>query len=280
MKKGDGLDPTSKITPLRVVVSLAFAILILISFIFGMLIKLRCAFADDEPDIGAYGDFLYINVGENSRFQDTEDESVAIIGFTNEGLEKEVLDIPREINGKPVHYIGLRDEGFLRSYDSYHVYSENLRKIYIHDNIKEIAYFYGSEVDVMCCSYDFDVKSEGEVFVKKIYVYAETYAENTYSDEFAPANIVFMNNYSAEVNGGYYRLDNVAYCEKVHIPPAPEREGYMFGGWHKEPECISEWDFETDTLPEEKTEINEDGEEEMIYQETVLYAKWTADKSE
>lgn len=280
MKKGDGLDPTSKITPLRVVVSLAFAILILISFIFGMLFMLRCAFADDDPDIGAYGDFLYIIVGENSRFQDTEDESVAIIGFTNEGLEKEVLDIPREINGKPVHYIGLRDEGFLRSYDSYHVYSENLRKIYIHDNIKEIAYFYGSEVDVMCCSYDFDVKSEGEVFVKKIYVYAETYAENTYSDEFAPANIVFMNNYSSEVNGGYYRLDNVAYGEKVHIPPAPEREGYMFGGWHKEPECISEWDFETDTLPEEKTEINEDGEEEMIYQETVLYAKWTADKSE
>ena len=51
-------------------------------------------------------------------------------------------------------------------------------------------------------------------------------------------------------------------------------EGYTFGGWYKEPECINEWDFGTDVLPEERTEINEEGEEEVVYQETKLYAKW------
>lgn len=48
----------------------------------------------------------------------------------------------------------------------------------------------------------------------------------------------------------------------------------MFGGWYKEPACINEWDFEEDTLPEERMEVNEDGEEEVVYQETELYVKW------
>ena len=64
-------------------------------------------------------------------------------------------------------------------------------------------------------------------------------------------------------------------------PYEPQREGYTFGGWYKEPECINAWDFETDTLPEEKTEMKEysGGEvrEEVVYQETILNAKWEID---
>ena len=74
---------------------------------------------------------------------------------------------------------------------------------------------------------------------------------------------------------GYYWIDDWDYGSKIEfIPPEPEREGYTFGGWYKEPECINEWNFETDVLPEERTEINEEGEEEVVYQETKLYAKW------
>ena len=70
-------------------------------------------------------------------------------------------------------------------------------------------------------------------------------------------------------------IDDYDYGEKIEfIPPDPEREWYTFEGWYKEPECINKWDFETDTLPEEVTETNENGEEEVIYQETILYAKW------
>ena len=36
----------------------------------------------------------------------------------------------------------------------------------------------------------------------------------------------------------------------TYIPEAPTREGYTFGGWYKEEECINAWNFETDTLPE------------------------------
>ena len=70
-------------------------------------------------------------------------------------------------------------------------------------------------------------------------------------------------------------IDDYDYGSKIEfIPPEPIREGYIFGGWFKEQECINKWDFETDVLPEERTEINEDGEEEVVYQETKLYAKW------
>ena len=46
--------------------------------------------------------------------------------------------------------------------------------------------------------------------------------------------------------------------------------GNTFGGWYKEPECINEWNFETDTLPQ--AQYGEEGKE--LYQETKLYAKW------
>ena len=90
------------------------------------------------------------------------------------------------------------------------------------------------------------------------------------------ANVSYYYNY--ENGDEYYWIDDCDYGSIIEfIPPAPEREGYIFGGWYKEPECINEWDFETDTLPEEKIEINENGEEEVVYQETILYAKWIED---
>ena len=70
-------------------------------------------------------------------------------------------------------------------------------------------------------------------------------------------------------------MDDCEYGSKIeYVPEDPAREGYTFGGWYKDPECINAWNFEMDTLPAEKTEINENGEEEEIYQETRLYAKW------
>ncbi len=92
---------------------------------------------------------------------------------------------------------------------------------------------------------------------------------------FDRANVSYFYNYETEENNGYYWIDDWDYGGKIEFtPPEPEREGYTFGGWYKEPECINKWDFETDVLPEERTEINEEGEEEVVYQETKLYAKW------
>ena len=64
---------------------------------------------------------------------------------------------------------------------------------------------------------------------------------------------------------------NEIYTSKIEIiPPAPEREGYTFGGWYKEKECINKWNFETDTLPQLRLDENN----EILFQETALYAKW------
>lgn len=51
----------------------------------------------------------------------------------------------------------------------------------------------------------------------------------------------------------------VASGAKITAPTAPTRDGYTFGGWYKEAECTTAWNFDTDTV-----EAN-----------TTLYAKWT-----
>ena len=86
-----------------------------------------------------------------------------------------------------------------------------------------------------------------------------------------PANVSFMFNYNGSPNDDYFYIDNFGYGEKIMTPPyCPVREGYEFGGWYKESECINKWDFKTDTLPQAQF----DDEEQEIYQETKLYAKW------
>ena len=78
-----------------------------------------------------------------------------------------------------------------------------------------------------------------------------------------PANIAFLNNYSDEINKGYYRLDNIETGEKIPQPPVPEREDYEFIGWFTESECLNLWDFNNEI------EIAEDAEFRF-------YAGWAA----
>lgn len=90
-----------------------------------------------------------------------------------------------------------------------------------------------------------------------------------------PANISYNYNYEDSENYGVYFIDDCDYGSKIeYIPANPTREGYLFDGWYKEPECINKWNFESDTLPEEIKEVNENNEEEVKFQETKLYAKW------
>ena len=46
---------------------------------------------------------------------------------------------------------------------------------------------------------------------------------------------------------------------KIAAPAEPVLEGYTFGGWFKEAECTTAWDFDVDT----------------VIADTILYAKWT-----
>ena len=212
------------------------------------------------------GYFQYIIVGENSRYQDENNMSLAIVGFTESGLEQEALEIPREIEGKIVEHIGLWDDGAFR-FDggdkNHYVYcSDNLKKIYVHENLKKMTFFYGSEVDIMNCSNSLNIVFDGALY-KKIYIYKSLFDAAEYSSNVLPANITFMNNYSDEVNGGYYRQDNIEDGEKISYPPIPVRDDHDFIGWYTEPECLNIWDFKVSPKIEENMEFR-------------LYAGWQA----
>ena len=125
-------------------------------------------------------------------------------------------------------------------------------------------FYCGDVVDLV----GFDDSSRGY----DIYVPAEKYElfKNTLSKYFSgnllKANVSYYLNYD---ENNYYYIDYYENSEKIcYIPPIPQRDGYTFGGWYKESDCINAWNIETDTLP--KAQYNE----QEIYQETKLYAKW------
>ena len=79
-------------------------------------------------------------------------------------------------------------------------------------------------------------------------------------------NVSYLYNYEGAKDKGFYWRDNYENETIQYIPENPIREGYTFGGWYKEAECINEWNFETDIVPKKS--------EENIYSSTNLYAKW------
>lgn len=236
-----------------VVCFIIFALLLVFIFII-------CGQIFKPYEVKRDGYFQYIIVREYT------DPFIAIVGFTASGLEQEVIEIPREIDGKPVLRIGFQDNVLL---DDYYVESEKLRKMYIHDNIRYIEFFNyftdqedtnENQVELMICSIN-DKLSIWYSNFKNIYFYDAMIDKININKNVSPANIVFMNNYSEEVNEGYYRLDNIESGETIPDPPAPERTGYEFTGWYTEAECINKWNFDTPPVIEEGEEFR-------------LYAGW------
>lgn len=104
----------------------------------------------------------------------------------------------------------------------------------------------------------------------KIIIYNKT--SNKKHCEFQIANTSYLFNYEGAPNEGYFYINDFARGGKIEDTPyEPRREGYTFGGWYKEPECVNKWDFETDKLPEARYD-----EEGYItdFVETKLYAAW------
>ncbi len=85
------------------------------------------------------------------------------------------------------------------------------------------------------------------------------------------ANTTYCFNYEGSPNEDIFFINDFERGGKIeNTPYEPLRDGYTFAGWYKEPECISAWDFEKDTLS--APEYYENGE--LKYIETKLYAKW------
>ena len=102
---------------------------------------------------------------------------------------------------------------------------------------------------------------------------------NFFEDRYRPANVSFNYNYEGSPNNGYYWIDDYSDELIEYKPKNPIRIGYAFMGWYKEPECINEWDFEKDIVPEKVyVERYIESKENMYwfyeFKETILYAKW------
>ncbi|MCF0136244.1 MAG: leucine-rich repeat protein, partial [Lachnospiraceae bacterium] len=67
--------------------------------------------------------------------------------------------------------------------------------------------------------------------------------------------------YNMQGHGTAPAAETVKYGEKVTEPADPTDTGYTFGGWYKDTNCTTPWNFRTDTMPAE---------------DVTLYAKWTA----
>jgi len=193
------------------------------------------------------GDFIY-NIN-------TDGSNTAIIlGFTEEGLQKECLIVPESIGGYLVRDFNCR----LAFYALTKMENENVKKI-----------FFPYEINIAMFSFD-NMKN-----IKKIIVLQKTvnvnkgpvfypHVDGTYSSSYA--NVTFIS------NNEIYWIDDYDYGNLITMqPPTPSREGYIFAGWYKDPEYLNEWNFFVDKLPEE---IIDDKHKTITYQETKLYAKW------
>lgn len=90
--------------------------------------------------------------------------------------------------------------------------------------------------------------------------------KNSFSFEY------YIKSNSSDDRRGYFLINNFNRGGQIERPPyAPQREGYKFAGWYKDTECRNVLDFTKNTLPE--AEYDDQGN--LIFIETMLYAKWT-----
>ena len=262
----------------------------------------------NEMKTSTDGTFKFFRLGDNQFYRGDKKDTYAIVGTC--GKLPETLYIPAYHNGKEVtkiYYahtegIGLRgyglnmegvktayipyscdldeapclDEPYARATTTFIACSIAVPNDNIITNITHNYLFYLNENDTVYFT---------NAVYENIRISAETVPNSAFDivDEnnctcvnfsgkiLKPANTAYIFNYESCPNGGYFFINNFDYGATIeNTPYEPIRDGYTFGGWYKESECINAWNFETDTLP--KAQYNE--QEQEIYQETKLYAKW------
>ena len=249
------------------------------------------------------GTFKFFRLGDY-RFHDSKDNRYVIIGAVDE-LPKTIY-IPAYYKGQEVisiyyripSYIGggtdygLDLEGVDKAYLPYACslsgfanYTESFnpgraKELYLSYNYLGTGYW-REDLIYYCCNYNekytvFLTPSTYALFIESMkdsYSIKEVEGVYWFDDNAAikQANTAYMFNYENCPNDGYFFINDFEYGATIEKTPyEPIRDGYAFGGWYKESECINAWNFETDTLPQAQY----DEQEREIYQETKLYAKW------
>ena len=214
-----------------------------------------------------------------------------LIGFTELGAEQEYLILPNEIEGVPIvdcgymrnyglmntEYVGegnYRSDQLVALYIPFEIKGKEWSEYFLR-NLREkriVQWKTGRIVAIACDEVVCGFRQYKYLVANKAFL-GTTHYNNIL------ANISYMYNYEEAPDDGYYWVDSYAESTVEFIPPEPTREGYSFGGWYKEAECVNKWDFETDKTGKElpiKMHIVKQGKEQQ-YSESDgvhLYAKW------
>ena len=257
----------------------------------------------NEMKTSTDGTFKFFRLGDY-RFNDSKDNRYVIVGTVDE-LPKTIY-IPAYYKGQEIISIYYRIPSYIGGGTDYGLDLKGVDKAYLPyacslsgfanytenfnpGRAKELylSYNYSSggcwEEDLVyyCSNYNekytvFLTPSSYKLFIERMngsYSIKEIDGVYWYDDNAAikRANTAYIFNYENCANDGYFFINNFEYGATIeNTPYEPNRDGYTFGGWYKDSECINEWDFETDILPQAQY----DEEEREIYQETKLYAKW------
>ena len=235
---------------------------------------------DITKDFISEGDFVY--------YYRSEDEGYAVVDVTEQGSQKESLAIPPYFNDTIVNRMGYIKHTAWGGAKSYLIKERNIsaNTIFIPYTIKPHGPFPKLEGDKKLFFPCNNLRSvEDALRVGRwcnIYITILGYeavdqlkleetAYNSYREHLYIANTAYLFNYEEAPNEGYFFINDFERGGQIeNTPYEPFREGYTFGGWYKEPECQNAWNFDQDTLPE--AEYDEDNN--LIFVETRLYAKW------
>ena len=231
-----------------------------------------------------------------------------LIGLTELGRQQEYLIVPQYVDGViPVEQVGrttnqLKHVAKEYGDDCAGFNSSVLKRIYVPFYLEEI---WVNEEEIGDKARDdfavviFDVKEieayppigvklSYKAYSDRVDYYGEPnnlkvhldYDSQGRQKNMTPANVTYLYNYEEAPNEGDYWVDDYDGEVISYVPENPVREGYTFGGWYKEPECINKWNFTKDIVPKKTVYLykNEEIHSEYFvysYFETKLYAKWS-----
>lgn len=216
------------------------------------------------------------------RTNDDGTKKAYLIGFTELGLQQEVLVLPNQIENIPIDGIGYETTGtgWMWENTRYSNFrSETLKKLYIPFNAEENEWFSRYTMGELPNCRIIDLGNNKyrilDEFSEIVTTYHDFKQDSIKSDSYHTvllANISFMYNYDNAPNNGCYWIDSYDNEIISFIPENPTRENYTFDGWYKEKEFINKWDFEIDMTGDEIILTGQDFNE---YPGIYLYAKWT-----
>lgn len=236
-------------------------------------ITMLCCFA------GCDSNWLNNDVDDENFYCEYIDENNVAIGDLKECPESGAVFFPEKIKNYTVSKLGFSSglgfggNGYLGWVSEQN--GNDIKRCYFPHTIKEIysgyMYLVSGSLKLFYCGEIIDLgrfhprDGDGDIYVpvEKYSLFEEVLSEY-FNGSLLKANVSYYLNYD---ENNYYYIDYYENGEKIlYIPPEPQRDGYSFGGWFKEADCINQWNFDFDTL-----QITDEE------QEVKLYAKWIAE---